>query len=194
MNNNLITTNQNAKLALCKSKSLLNITKSLLAKQETNLLVEDDWIERLWKWANKNYIPDLGAEKGRWFDDKHETWDNGIPREKTRLLNLLELDLSSGIFNGNIIKELPIEITYLTNIKAFSIHNQNFILRLPNKISNLKSLERLNLASCKLLVLTDEQKDWVNKLKNNGCIIYADDDLFTRATPEIDFDEDEIPF
>ena len=86
MNNDLTTTNQNAKLALNKSKSLLNITNSLLAKQKGKQLAKDDWIERLWTWASKNYIPDFGAEKGRWFDDKHETWDKGIPRDKTRLL------------------------------------------------------------------------------------------------------------
>ncbi len=40
MNNNLITTNQNAKLALCKSKSLLNITNSLLAKKDIGQLVQ----------------------------------------------------------------------------------------------------------------------------------------------------------
>ena len=32
------------------------------------------------------------------------------------------------------------------------------------------------------MLLTEEQKDWINKLKNNGCLIYADDDLFSRDT------------
>jgi len=181
MNKNLTTTNQNAKLALNKSKSLLNLTNSLLAKQESNQLVKDDWMERLWKWADKNRIPDPDTEKGRWFDDKHETWDKGIPREKVRLLNLLDLNLSSAIWNGIIIKELPIEITYLRHIKAFSIHNQNLLSKLPDKISNLKNLERLNLASCESLVLTEEQKAWICELKNNGCIVYADDDLLSRG-------------
>jgi len=183
MKNNLTTTNQNAKLALSKSKSLLSTLELALSK-------DDKWIKKLFKWADENYIPDFGAEKGRWFDDKHDIWDKGIPREKTRLLKLLELDLSSGVFNGNIIRELPIEITYLTHIKAFSIHNQNFLSKLPDKISNLKNLEKLNLASCKSLVLTEEQKDWINKLKNNGCILYADDDLFSRVTQVIDFEDE----
>ncbi len=175
MKNNLKTTNQNAKLALSKSKSLLGTLELVLSK-------DDKWIKKLFKWANENYIPDFGAEKGRSFDDKYDIWDKGIPREKTRLLELLELDLSSGLFNGNIIRELPNEITNLTHIKSFSIHNQNFLSKLPDKISNLKNLEKLNLASCKSLLLTEEQKDWINKLKNNGCIIYADDDLFSRDT------------
>ena len=38
--------------------------------------------------------------------------------------------------------ELPIEITYLVHIKVFSIHNQNFLSKLPDKISNLKNLEK----------------------------------------------------
>ncbi len=190
MNNNLTTTNQNAKLALTKSKSLLSVTNSILSKKENNQLIKDDWIARLWKWANENYIPDFGTKKGRSFDDKYDTWDKGIPREKTRLLELLELDLSSGLFNGNIIRELPNEITNLTHIKSFSIHNQNFLSKLPDKISNLKNLEKLNLASCKSLLLTEEQKDWINKLKNNGCLIYADDDLFSRDT-QIIASEDE---
>ena len=40
MNNNLTTTNQNAKLALSKSKSLLNITNSLLANRPNKELIE----------------------------------------------------------------------------------------------------------------------------------------------------------
>ena len=40
MKNNLTTTNQNAKLALSKSKSLLNITNSLLAKKDIGQLIQ----------------------------------------------------------------------------------------------------------------------------------------------------------
>ena len=39
MNNNLTTTNQNAKLALTKSKSLLSVTNSILSKKENNQLI-----------------------------------------------------------------------------------------------------------------------------------------------------------
>ena len=41
MNNNLITTNQNSKIALAKSKSLLNITSKLLANKSTKELIEN---------------------------------------------------------------------------------------------------------------------------------------------------------
>jgi WD40 repeat protein len=41
MKNNLTTTNQNAKLALSKSKSLLNITNSLLLKKDNSYLTKN---------------------------------------------------------------------------------------------------------------------------------------------------------
>lgn len=41
MNNNLTTTNQNAKIALNKSKNLLNITSNLLLKNTNNHLVKN---------------------------------------------------------------------------------------------------------------------------------------------------------
>lgn len=40
MQNNLTTTNQNAKLALLKSKSLIDITNKLLANRPSNALIE----------------------------------------------------------------------------------------------------------------------------------------------------------
>ena len=40
MNKNLTTTNQNAKLALNKSKSLLDITNKLLSKKDIDTLVQ----------------------------------------------------------------------------------------------------------------------------------------------------------
>lgn len=210
MNNNLITTNQNAKLVLSKSKSLLNIINSLLSNKE------DKWIERLWKWANENKIPDPDAEKGRWFDDKNEKWGKGIPREKTRLLNLQELDLSGALFNPNEIKELPNEIIYLSNVKVLNVHKQklsklptnisklkkleslwlsnNPLEKLPEEICNFKELKYLSLSDCKLLILSEKQKAWICDLINNDCIVYTDDDLFSRVIPEIEIDENEIPF
>ena len=56
MKNNLTTTNQNAKLVLSKSKSLLSTLELALSK-------DDKWIKKLFKWADENYIPDFGAEK-----------------------------------------------------------------------------------------------------------------------------------
>ena len=95
MINNQNNTNQNAKVALNKAKNLLNITKTLLVKQENNQLVEDNWIERLWKWANENNIP-----------------DHKIPRNKDKLLSLRFLD-----FNRQQISEIPSEVGNLSNLK-----------------------------------------------------------------------------
>lgn len=52
-NNQLITINQNAKLSLIKSRNFLDITRKILEKKD------DDWIQRLWKWADENDIPDI---------------------------------------------------------------------------------------------------------------------------------------
>ena len=49
MNKNLTTTNQNAKLALTKSKKLLNITKNLLEDEDTNsiFIIQKFFINKL---------------------------------------------------------------------------------------------------------------------------------------------------
>lgn len=139
MNNNLITTNQNAKLALCKSKSLLNITKSLLAKQESNQLVEDNWIERLWKWANENNIPDYK-----------------IPRNKEKLLSLNFLDL-----NRQQISEIPSEVGNLSNLKKINF-TYNYLTSLPKEIAQLNNLEELSVSNNNLISLPKE----IVQLKN----------------------------
>jgi|GEM_PF-3437938 WD40 repeat protein len=67
MNNNLTTTNQNAKSALIKSKNLLNITDSLLSKKAKNLINEiqfvpyfpdgnTEFIKSVYLSPNENYI------------------------------------------------------------------------------------------------------------------------------------------
>ena len=86
MANELTTSNKSSLAVLNKAKSLLNITNSLL-KKEDNQLQNDDWIYRLWKWAYENTIPKLHYNK------ECEIWE-GLPRDKEELLNLEKLNLS----------------------------------------------------------------------------------------------------
>jgi len=50
----------------------------------------EEWIERLWEWADKNNIPDL-----KWIKDEEFRiggyW-NGIPRDKEKILNLTDIN------------------------------------------------------------------------------------------------------
>lgn len=131
--NNLSTTNQNAKLVLNKSKNLLNITKNLLAKQESSQIVEDNWIERLWKWANENNIPDYK-----------------IPRNKEKLLSLEFLDL-----NRQQISKIPSEIGNLSNLKKINF-TYNYLTSLPKEIAQLNNLEELSVSNNKLTSLPKE--------------------------------------
>ncbi|MBP9616470.1 DUF1566 domain-containing protein [Aliarcobacter cryaerophilus] len=133
MINNQNNTNQNAKVALNKAKNLLNITKTLLVKQENNQLVEDNWIERLWKWANENNIP-----------------DHKIPRNKDKLLSLRFLD-----FNRQQISEIPSEVGNLSNLKEINF-GHNYLTKLPKEIAQLRNLEKLSVSNNKLTSLPKE--------------------------------------
>lgn len=282
MNKNLTTTNQNAKLALNKSKNLLNVTQTILEKEDYK------WIEKLWKWADENeidesiWVSDVNFINGGYF--------RNIPKDKNKLLVLRELciigqkliymsrelsniktlkeiwlnsnnlrslpefiynltniecivltdnlitNLSEGIdsFNklnhldisDNLLQDLPMnisslsslkclflnenqlnilpdEICELTNLKELTL-NRNRLKKISKKISNLKSLKVLTLGGnelsilpdeiCELtnlnilvldsnldLVLTKNQKEWIKKLKKQGCEVYIDDDLFERT-------------
>ena len=72
-NNQLITINQNAKLSLIKSKNLLDITRKILDKKD------DDWIQRLWEWADENII-------------QERTY---FPKTKSELLNISNLSVAT---------------------------------------------------------------------------------------------------
>ena len=126
MKNNLTTTNHNAKLALTKSKSLLNITNSLLAKKDCNNLLDENWINILWQWADDNNIPDLRAGYNNVLE--------GLPRTKSDLLSISTLNLS-----GFELTNIPKELFNLTNIKSLNLA-KNKLTSVPNEIQNLKNL------------------------------------------------------
>lgn len=116
----LTISNKSSLAVLNKAKSLLNITNSLLKKE--NKLQNDDWIYKLWKWADENNIPDLewveeelqyetniwGLE---WTEEDLQANNNicysgywkGIPRDRENLLNLVNFENNE--FINNELKE-----------------------------------------------------------------------------------------
>jgi len=149
--------------------------------------VSKDWIFRLWNWADENKVDDLG-----WVEEYNDY--RGLPRDKKNLLALTELDLY-----GNQLTELPKEIGNLTNLTTLILW-YNELTELPKEIINLSNLTTLNLSNNPDLILSSEQKEWIEKLiskygkEPKG--IRIDDDLLERTyyLPEIDINEDEIPF
>ena len=152
MNNNLTTTNQNSKIALAKSKGLLDITNKILSKNK------DTWIENLFQWADQNDIPNHTWVKDEDFNEGG--YHIGIPRDTTKLLSMeilrlhdLKIDLlADEIFNLIQLKELSIKNCALKN--------------LSNKISKLTNLENLYLAKNNLYQLPSELQH-LSKLKKN---------------------------
>ena len=56
--NNLVIRNQNNSLAIYKSELLLGFTKKILSNK-IECVSNDDWIQTLYEWADKNSIDDL---------------------------------------------------------------------------------------------------------------------------------------
>ncbi len=172
-NNQLITINQNAKLSLIKSKNLLDITRKILEKKD------DDWIQRLWEWADENiiqertYFPKTESEllnisnlSLRWNRLKY------LPKEFFNLIQLKVLEL-----NNNTLETLPEEIGRLKYLEELNL-NINSLKTLPKEIINLKKLEILNIKNNKYLELDSEQISWLKELKNNGCDVIYDNYKF----------------
>lgn len=169
MDKKLITTNQNVKVALSKSKSLLKITNGILANRD------DKWLDFLLDWADKNIIQEktnFPKNKEVLLKAKHISlrWNRlkSLPKEFFRLTQLAILEL-----NNNALEVLPHEIGNLKKLKQLNL-NINSLKRLPKEIINLKSLEVLNIKNNKYLELDSEQIGWLMKLKSNGCDVIYD--------------------
>lgn len=138
------------------SNSFLSIKQNMLkilTKRSEPRVDDDNWIERLWAWADKNVIPDLQWQVE--YDDSGY-W-TGLPRDKDTLLLLQELDLE---FNHQFT-ELPVEIGNLVNLKSLSIRHTSFT-KLPKEIGNLMNLEWLTLDNNSLTELPKEIGNLVN--------------------------------
>ena len=169
MKNNLTTTNQNAKLALSKSKSLLKVTNGILVNRD------DKWLDFILDWADKNII----QEKTNFPQNKEELskakhislrWNRlkYLPKEFFRLTQLEIFEL-----NNNALELLPNEIGNLKKLKQLNL-NINSLKTLPKEIINLKNLDILNIKNNKYLELDNEQISWLIELKNNGCNLIYD--------------------
>lgn len=89
------------------------------------------WFEAIIQWADYYNIDDL------------DIYNQGIPRDKEKLYNLKELDVSE-----YDIKHLPKEIGYLTNLETLDLNYCN-LESIPDEISNLINLDSLFLGGGK---------------------------------------------
>ncbi len=159
---------------------VVHLSSDLVEYSQNKDLVDESWIERLWVWADENYIPDL-----TWVENerlKNGGFWKGLPRTKDKLLSFTELDLRKRKW-GKQLLELPKEIGNLTNLAELDL-GSNKLTELPREIGNLTNLTRLSLWSNKLTELPKEIGNlpnltelglWSNKLielpKEIWCLI-----------------------
>ena len=131
MKKNLPIVQQDSKVMLSKTKSLMSITKKILDKKL--VLSDDDWMQRLWDWADANDI-----------------YNYPLARDREELLATTELILC----NYNLI-ELPKEIGNLTNLTRLFLL-EYLLIELPKEIWNLTNLTELGLTFTSLTELSKE--------------------------------------
>ena len=169
MKNGLITTNVDAKTALKRTKSLLDITSKILSTQNEN------WIDILLQWSEENIIQQdthFPKNKSDFLKVKHISlrW-NRLKFLPNELFNLAQLEILE--LNNNALEGLSSEIGNLVNLKVLNL-NINSLQNLPHEIVNLKKLEMINIKNNKYLNLDEAQISWLIELKNNGCNLIYD--------------------
>ena len=127
---------RSADVALRRASRLLDITNKILESQTKSQQENDDWSDGLLAWADENAdwldaLTDdnvwskelmVSAEDDNWLDELIEWADeNGIPeedlpRDKKKILDLTELDLSD-----NQLPLLPESIGNLTNLTQLNL-------------------------------------------------------------------------
>ena len=110
MKNNLPTIRQSTEVALSRANTLMDVADKILAKQSTDLSVDESWMEVLWQWADDNNISNAV-----------------LPRDRERLVNLTKLYLGN-----NQLTELPKEIGNLVNLTWLYL-GDNELTELPKE-------------------------------------------------------------
>uniref|UniRef100_UPI002636BAF0 leucine-rich repeat domain-containing protein n=1 Tax=uncultured Psychrobacter sp. TaxID=259303 RepID=UPI002636BAF0 len=135
-------------------RSSLNLTTDIIkstkaARQANQLLVEDAWSQKIWKWA-----------------DKFGITEDLIPRDRESLLALTSLNIES-----SCLIELW-SMGRLTNLAALDVRN-NILSELPESIGRLTNLESLIIGDNNLSELPES----IGQLTNLWCLKIEDNNL-----------------
>lgn len=117
-------------------------------KTNPSNIVNENWMEKLWTWADENGIQNLDWQ----CVDYHTNVGSeiGFPRDKNRLLDMTKLQIP-----GNLLREVPREIGNLSNLTSLGLFT-NELTELPEEIGQLSNLKYLYLAGNKLVTLPKE--------------------------------------
>ena len=125
VNKNLPTIKQSTEVALSRANTLMDMADKILAKQSTDL-VDESWMDRLWKWADDN--------------------DISLPRDRDKLIGLKKLDL--GHYN---LTKLPEEVGNLVGLTELTLYC-NQLTELPKELQewfdNIESKNILHSFTC----------------------------------------------
>lgn len=152
MDKSLVNINQSAKVALSRSKKLLDTTNKILKRKD------DEWIQRLWEWfkLHKNNI-------------------ENFPNKKEDLFKIDFLQIEFG--KDNTLGYLPSEIGMLKQLESLYLHD---VVELPDTIINLSNLKDLTILwyFCEEQGNNTELiSKWISALKLNGCQVFIDCDI-----------------
>ena len=161
-------------IPLAQISQYLAFTQTLL-DTTSQILSNDNWIEKLLDWRDKNIIQDKTLFPTNENDflkiiKINLRWNRltSIPVELCNLKQLKILEL-----NNNNLTSLPKEIVKLENLEELNL-NINNLSTLPKEILQLEKLKVLNIKNNKYLELSDRQKEWLKELVSNGRIVKYD--------------------
>ena len=189
MKKNLPTIRQSTEVALTRANTLMDVADKILAKQSTDL-VDESWMEVLWKWADDNGISDevLSRDREGLVNltklklNLNENPLTKLPKEIGNLVSLTRLDLGFNQLTklpkeiGNLVNltglrlynnqltELPKEIGNLVNLTGLFPWN-NQLTELPKEITGLTNLIMISFDDIIELSLTTEQQEWVDNIE-----------------------------